>query len=76
MYGYPNKAAADVAIATTRTFLEKHHLEVGRCVLDRISCLFLFVGKFDMKISDHYSEPFIKWIKTVDTISDLKTTMM
>lgn len=37
IYGYPNKNAADVALKTTRTFLEKNHQDVDRVIF----CLFL-----------------------------------
>lgn len=36
VYGYPNKAAADVSISTTREFLEQHHSEIDGVVF----CLF------------------------------------
>lgn len=37
IYGYPNDAAAEVALKTVRTFLEEHHQAVDRIVF----CLFL-----------------------------------
>lgn len=37
IYGYPNKNAANIALKTTRTFLEKHHQDVDRVIF----CLFL-----------------------------------
>jgi len=37
VYGYPNQNAAEVALKTTRTFLESHHQDVDRVIF----CLFL-----------------------------------
>lgn len=39
IYGYPNASAAQVALQTVRTFLEKHHQAVDRIIF----CLFLEV---------------------------------
>jgi len=68
IYGYPNKDAANVALRTTRAFLEKHHQDVDRVIFclflqkdvqiygERMPIIFPSVAKDDVKEADTAEE--------------------